>query len=509
MMKLPRSVLFPHPRTALSSALYLLDANRLPEAELLLEEIEQRETGVNASTADSFASPPDAISGPRLLAARSIIAAASFGDPEHASDMVQRVLEQLAPQDDLCRAMVLTSWGQNHHYRDDLASARQLLAGAVEHSQRADRPNVHLLAVGAHALLLCDLGNLGEALEAMNTWCLPPPLALQDQPAMMATYLVAARIAYLRHELSEADAGCHRVVELAQQVSDPRTEYFGLLLLSDALAAAKRLAEATVALNRASPLAGEATAYGRWPAGWLELAIEARRAGLEAVGGGKSVLSRWAEGEIGIRTEGLPVAPWITRPILLMPVRAHLLAGNARQALALLPPLIARAEAAGARDAHLEMLILSSLALDALGGHVSAREAVAGALAIGEPEGYRTPFLAEGEPMARLLGSLLQEGFLTRRSREYALSLLSPAPDAHVRLNPAAVNQSPLAEPLSHRELEILDLIAQGFTNQEIADRLIIEISTVKWHITSLHGKLGVKRRTQALARARQLGLLP
>jgi LuxR family maltose regulon positive regulatory protein len=65
-----------------------------------------------------------------------------------------------------------------------------------------------------------------------------------------------------------------------------------------------------------------------------------------------------------------------------------------------------------------------------------------------------------------------------------------------------------LVEPLSARELEVLRLIAQGQSNQEIAESLVVALSTVKKHINGVYGKLGVRSRTQALARARELGLL-
>jgi LuxR family maltose regulon positive regulatory protein len=71
---------------------------------------------------------------------------------------------------------------------------------------------------------------------------------------------------------------------------------------------------------------------------------------------------------------------------------------------------------------------------------------------------------------------------------------------------PAAV--SPLVEPLTQRELEVLHLIADGLKNQEIADRLVISVATVKRHVTNIHGKLSVSRRTQAVAQAQKLGLL-
>ena len=64
------------------------------------------------------------------------------------------------------------------------------------------------------------------------------------------------------------------------------------------------------------------------------------------------------------------------------------------------------------------------------------------------------------------------------------------------------------AGTLSERELEILRLISDGQSNQAIADRLVITVGTAKWHISNIYGKLGVRSRTQALARARELGLI-
>ena len=66
----------------------------------------------------------------------------------------------------------------------------------------------------------------------------------------------------------------------------------------------------------------------------------------------------------------------------------------------------------------------------------------------------------------------------------------------------------PLIEPLSQRELEVLRLIADGLSNREIAEELIIAVTTAKKHVSNILGKLGVSNRTQAVARARELGLL-
>jgi LuxR family maltose regulon positive regulatory protein len=77
-------------------------------------------------------------------------------------------------------------------------------------------------------------------------------------------------------------------------------------------------------------------------------------------------------------------------------------------------------------------------------------------------------------------------------------------------LEPAAQElQAEMVEPLTERELEVLQLVAEGLSNKEIAQRLSISLRTVKWHTSNIYGKLGVKNRTQAVAKARSLAVLP
>ena len=76
-------------------------------------------------------------------------------------------------------------------------------------------------------------------------------------------------------------------------------------------------------------------------------------------------------------------------------------------------------------------------------------------------------------------------------------------------LEPEAAVASTLVEPLTRREREVLHLIDQGYSNLKIAETLVLALNTVKRHASSLYGKLGVHSRTEAVARARQLGLLP
>jgi LuxR family maltose regulon positive regulatory protein len=147
--------------------------------------------------------------------------------------------------------------------------------------------------------------------------------------------------------------------------------------------------------------------------------------------------------------------------------------------------------------------ILKALALYAQGDEPQAMSALERALSLGEPEGYVRIFVDEGPPMAQLLYKAAAHGIMP----EYAGRLLAAFPDAE---SPAPSQAPPaeMIEPLSERELEILRLVAKGLSNREIAQRLVLSLSTIKWHTSNIYGKLGVKNRTQAVARSREMGLV-
>jgi LuxR family transcriptional regulator, maltose regulon positive regulatory protein len=188
-------------------------------------------------------------------------------------------------------------------------------------------------------------------------------------------------------------------------------------------------------------------------------------------------------------------------------------------ALQLLDRLHSAAEADGRMGDLVEILILRALALQAQGDLPAAFTMLAGALSLAEPEGIVRIFVDEGAPMAALLAQSVERRAQHDSSRTYAERLLSAFPETQsaerraqnnntVALRSAFERSNALAEPLSERELDVLRLIADGHSNQAIADRLIVAVSTVKKHVNNIYGKLDVQSRTQALLRARELHLL-
>lgn len=186
-----------------------------------------------------------------------------------------------------------------------------------------------------------------------------------------------------------------------------------------------------------------------------------------------------------------------------------------REALRLLDRLQHAAEAGGRLGSAIEILVLQALAHQAQGQLAMALVVLERALTLAEPEGYVRLFVDEGAPMAQLLREVAVRGVLP----DYVDKLLAgfgaenqPRPDkptrAQVAPSPLASASPSLIEPLSQRELEVLQLIAQGLSNSEISTRLFLALSTVKGHNRLIFGKLQVQRRTEAVARARELGLV-
>jgi LuxR family maltose regulon positive regulatory protein len=126
------------------------------------------------------------------------------------------------------------------------------------------------------------------------------------------------------------------------------------------------------------------------------------------------------------------------------------------------------------------------------------------ALKLAEPEGYVRLFINEGQPMRELLSASLSNG----ADATYILSLLQHMGSID-KTDEAPISANELLiEPLSNREMDVLELVAKGLTNQAIADELFIAVSTVKKHINNILGKLGVDNRTQAVKRASELNIL-
>ena len=204
--------------------------------------------------------------------------------------------------------------------------------------------------------------------------------------------------------------------------------------------------------------------------------------------------------------------------VLIAQVRNEAIGTYLDDALGLLDRLCEAAEGEGRMSSVIEILTLRALALQAHHQSSEALAALERALARAEPEGYVRLFVDEGAPMAELLS-----GFLKARSRgprdsqqhplhSYVRGLLAAFTSLHTStelpVESASEGNQALLDPLTAREREVLELIAEGLSNQEIAARLFIEIGTVKGYVHSILRKFEVDSRTKAISRAHELRLL-
>ena len=197
---------------------------------------------------------------------------------------------------------------------------------------------------------------------------------------------------------------------------------------------------------------------------------------------------------------------WRRSPSLLSAGPAIKLAtAEAAAALTLLEPWRVQVEARGWADEQLKVMVVTALALRAHGDRDQAVQMLFDVLERAEPRGFFRSFVDEGAPMAELLAGVAAYGGMTDYIRKLLAAFeCGKQTDDNLSDRPAA---QPLVEPLSRRELEVLRLITQGLSNNEIGERLTLALDTVKGHNRRIFGKLQVQRRTEAVARARELGL--
>jgi len=171
----------------------------------------------------------------------------------------------------------------------------------------------------------------------------------------------------------------------------------------------------------------------------------------------------------------------------------------------IISPILEYSEKKGNKRRLIELLLLKAITLHQLDKLSPALETLQAVFLLAEPEGFQRVFLDEGKRIISLLNLAINHHVCP----DFAGKLLSIILNEQSSTN--SLPQTPsgnVIEPLSEREIEVLGLIAQGFSNTEIAKRLFISLSTVKGHTTNIFGKLGVKNRTQAVSFGRSIGII-
>ncbi|HEV3292883.1 MAG TPA: LuxR C-terminal-related transcriptional regulator, partial [Streptosporangiaceae bacterium] len=326
-------------------------------------------------------------------------------------------------------------------------------------------------------------------------------------PPAGPAYVGLAEVAYQRNELDSALRQVTEGIALCRQFLYPAPLGTGLVTLAWIRQAQGNPDGALKAMDEA----GRA-ALGPGVTGLLN-PVPAQRARLLLAQGDVAAAARWTE-ERGLGPDDEPGYP--REPEYLVLARVLLAQHLPDQALTLLERMLAAAAGQGRTGSVIEIGALRALALAAAGDQDAAVDALARTLALGCRQGYIRVFADEGPPMAALLARLSAAQRDQRAPAHgitvgYLAALLRACgqADAVPPRSQAAAAPPGMVEPLTGRELEVLRLIAAGSSNQRIAHELFVALDTVKKHVTHVLDKLGAANRTEAAARARQLGLIP
>jgi len=447
-----------------------------------------------------------------LLALRAHLASLR-GDADGAIRMAGQVLARLPAGEGWLQFNAEWNLARAHWLNGEL--------GEAEHALAATRPGSEVLAVTMcwqRGEVLRAQGRLGTALAsyrqalAAGTQAEGPAL-----PALGTIHAGAAAVLYEQDELAaalehatEGVAGCRQLVR-GWSVTSGQTLAEALVVLARVQLALGDRAAASAAVSEAAEAGPSPDAVDLFnPAGALRVRL------LLALG-------ELAEAAAWVTARGLdpgdqPSYPREREYLLL----ARLLTAQGQPDRAL--PLLERLQAAAAAQARTGSLIeigaVTAAARAACGQEAGAVAALAGALELACPEGYLRVFADEGPPLAAVLDRLIAAqrsgrmppapgvplAYLRRLQAAYRPGETRAVPPQVIPA--AAVAAPPLAEPLTDRELQVLALLAAGISNQQIARELVVALETVKKHVSHILGKLGAANRTQAVARARALGLL-
>ncbi len=415
-----------------------------------------------------------------IAAIRALLAAVqNQPQPETIITQSRRALEFLRPDNTAVRTATIWKLGIAYHLQGDRAAARQAYSEAISASQTSGNLVINISSTSG-------LGNIQEAdnqlHQAAQTYRHILQLAGDRLPvAAVEAHLGLARICYEWNDLDAAQQHGEQGIQLAQQLGDNDRLVLYKVLLARLKLAQGDAAGAVAILAEAEQFARRHNFENRLP----EVAVT-------------QVLTLLHQGDLAAAADLAEV-----HDLSLSQARVHLVREDPTTALALLESLRQRAKAKGWADEQLKVMVLQAAAYYAGGEVKTAVQLLGKALAMAEPGGLIRLFVDEGPPMAKLLHKTNGEG---RRMKEYVSQLLAAfdEPDIH----PSSLSPQPLVDPLSERELEILALIAAGLKNKEIADQLMISLNTVLYHNKNIYGKLGVNKRTQAIAKARELSLI-
>jgi LuxR family transcriptional regulator, maltose regulon positive regulatory protein len=505
---LPAEVLRARPRLCLAQGFNAVVSGQVEAIEPLLDDAERAFAAAGRQPPEPAVGPADGVLAnvPAGIAYLRAELARLRGDAARAVDWDRQARAQLGESDFYLRTLVRANLAVADWLRGQLGQAERSRAGTLAERRAAGE--------GYLATRVChDLGRVqraqGNLDAALATYRQALDIAGEGSsqpPHLGMAHVGLAEVLYERDELAAALDHATRGVTLCRQLAFTPPLAAGLAILA-------RIRQAQGDAAAALEAMGEAGQAGLSPQVIALLnPVPSQRARLLLAQGDVSAAAQWAKAA-RLSPEDEPDYP--REPGYLVLARVLLAQNNPGPALTLLQRLLAAAASQGRTGSIIETGALRALALAATGDETGAVTALAEALLLARPQGYVRVFTDEGPPMAALLGRLIAAqragqaaagvplGYLARLQRAFGTGPAASGPGPDTAAVPGIV------DPLTSRELEVLKILAAGRSNQAIAGQLVVTLDTVKKHVGHVLGKLGAANRTEAVARARELSLIP
>jgi len=522
---LPPEVVCTRPRLCLVHAWMLFLTGHVDAVEPRLQDAEQalHNAGSWSESAPAGASTLGEVHNELqgMLATVRASLASLRDDAPRAIALARDALARLPEQSAHWRSQSSISLGIALDVTGDVRGAIQAFDDAATISQRAGDTFQAVIALWSLAARQIMQGRLREA-EATyrRTLHFAAERGQARLPAMALAHIGLGDLLRERNDLQAAERHVREGLELVRQGGNFGTLLGGYMSLARVLQAQGAASAAIEALRPAEELVSNARSlplYVVW--------VEATRVRLWLAQGNLPAAVDWAQ-HYGPRADEAQamLGTHVRNFMLLTLARVYIAQCDAgiAKALPLLERILHLAETEGRTGTVIEALALQALALAVGRDNVRALSVLERALVLAEPEGYVRLFVDEGVPMAALLQQAAEQSAASRYARKLLAAFPIPevrgpgtTPREHLAVDEhmadtsvLAAQSSPLVEPLSPRELEVLRLLAAGASNREIGARLVISAGTVKAHLHHIYGKLDVHNRTEAAARARALGLL-
>jgi LuxR family maltose regulon positive regulatory protein len=434
----------------------------------------------------------------RVIAVRCLMACMR-NDLGQAEDYARQALQNLPETDASFRPGIYVALGDTYRVSGNWTEAKTCYLKALSVADSPQHGFMSAHVFGALADLVLRQGQLREA----DDYWRKALAVIQEQenwgrielPVIGWVYMRLGETLYERNELAEAWDRVSSGLERAELGGDVRALIAGYLIAGRLKLTEGDIEAATAYLQKTRPLV-ESAQFSHWISRFERFQLELWLAQDRLRTAVDWSDQRLRDAAIEERPESEVTQLAIARVLIIKGDRP-----SVERAQSLLERLLQTAEAEGRTGVTIEALTLQALGNWRLGDRTGAMTSLERALRLAEPEGYVRLFADLGLPMARLL----QEARSRNVMPDYVDTLLDAFGD-----DTALPDQDggALPEPLTPREQEILELVAAGLTNREIADTLVISPETVKKHTGTIYGKLGVGNRTEAAARARELDLL-